>query len=295
MRPDLVQNKSIDCAARRLANRARAASKKPRRAAGGKAGATTGMTITPVQFLIVCPMVFLAGFVDAVAGGGGLISLPSYLIAGVPVHMAIATNKLSSGMGTSLATWCYAKSGYIPWKQALFSVGFALVGSNLGAHLAMLLSDEVFTIVMLIILPLTALYVLHGHTLEQQRTPYSQKKTILLSMGIALVVGVYDGFYGPGTGTFLLLLLTAVVHMNLREANGVTKAINLTTNISALAVFFYNGKVLLPLGLAAGGFNILGNYLGTRFFTRGGAKAVKPVIIVVLAVFFIKIIAEMFF
>ena len=88
-------------------------------------------------------MVFLAGFVDAVAGGGGLISLPSYLIAGVPVHMAIATNKLSSGMGTSLATWCYAKSGYIPWKQALFSVGFALVGSNLGAHLAMLLSDAV--------------------------------------------------------------------------------------------------------------------------------------------------------
>ena len=108
----------------------------------------------------------------------------------------------------------------------------------------------------------------------------------------ALVIGGYDGFYGPGTGTFLLLALTGLAHMELTRANGVTKAINLTTNLSALAVFLLGGKVLLPLGLVAGCFGILGNYLGTRFFIQGGVKFVKPVILVVLTIFFVKVILQ---
>ena len=112
-------------------------------------------------------------------------------------------------------------------------------------------------------------------------------------MVIALAVGVYDGFYGPGTGTFLLLLLTALGHMPLQMANGTTKAINLTSNITALVVFLLNGKVLLPLGIVAGLFNIAGNYLGARLFEKGGAKAVKPVMIVVLVIFFIRVITDL--
>lgn len=146
------------------------------------------MEISIIQYLIVCPLVFLAGFVDAVAGGGGLISLPAYLIAGFPVHFAIGTNKVSSAMGTTLTTVRYTKSGFIPWKQAIFCVLFALAGSACGANLALLIDDGVFKIIMLVILPLTALYVMKGKALSGKREPYSKLKTMLLSCVIAFVL-----------------------------------------------------------------------------------------------------------
>ena len=251
------------------------------------------MTPTLYSYLLICPLTFVAGVVDAVAGGGGLISLPAFLIAGLPVHNAIATNKMSSSMGTTIATLRYGLSGFIPWKIAPFCAVCAMLGSNWGANLALLLSDRVFKIVMLVILPLTAWYVLRGQVLSDSKAPYSQTKTTLIAMVIALAVGVYDGFYGPGTGTFLLLGLTALGHMPLQQANGTTKVINLTSNITALAVFLLNGKVLLPLGIAAGLFNIAGNYLGARMFEKGGAKAVKPVMLTVLVIFFIRVLSDL--
>lgn len=250
------------------------------------------MEISIIQYLIVCPLVFLAGFVDAVAGGGGLISLPAYLIAGFPVHFAIGTNKVSSAMGTTLTTVRYTKSGFIPWKQAIFCVLFALAGSACGANLALLIDDGVFKIIMLVILPLTALYVMKGKALSGEREPYSRLKTTLLSCVIAFIIGAYDGFYGPGTGTFLILLLTAAAHMPVTEANGVSKAINLATNISALVVFLINGKIIFAVGLVAGLFSIAGNWLGSSFFKKGGSKAVKPIMICVLVIFFVKVLGE---
>ena len=247
-----------------------------------------------VPYLIVCPLVFIAGFVDAVAGGGGLISLPAYLISGIPVHMAIGTNKLSSGMGTALATFRYAKSGYIRWKLAAFCAVCALAGSSCGAELALLIDDGAFKIIMLVILPLVALYVLRGKALvnDGEKTPLSPVKTTVIAMVVALVIGAYDGFYGPGTGTFLILLLTGVAHLCLSEANGIAKVTNLATNVAALTVYLFNGKVIFPLGLAAGCFSIAGNYIGTRFFAKGGAKSVKPIILIVLTIFFVKVLTE---
>ncbi|MBQ0001269.1 MAG: TSUP family transporter [Clostridiales bacterium] len=245
-----------------------------------------------MTYLIVCPMVFLAGFIDAIAGGGGLISLPAFMFAGLPVHNAIATNKMSSTMGTSLATFKLAKGGFIPWKQVLFSIIGAVIGSSFGARCALLVDDYYFKITMLVVLPLVAAYVLFGKGMQKEYEPYPLKKTMLLSTVIALVVGVYDGFYGPGTGTFLLLLLTTVAHVSLKHANGHTKAINLTTNISALSVYLVSGKVLLPLGIIAGCFNIAGNYLGITLFTTKGTKIVRPFMLVVLTIFFIKVLTE---
>jgi uncharacterized membrane protein YfcA len=245
-------------------------------------------------YCIVCPLLFLAGFVDAVAGGGGLISLPAYLIAGLPIHTAIGTNKFSMGMGTAVATYRFAKSGYIHWKLAFFCAVCALVGSAVGAELALMIDDSVFKIVMLVILPATGLYVLFGKGLNRtgETDSLSPRKTLLLGMVIALVIGMYDGFYGPGTGTFLLLLLTGVAHMKLSDANGLTKVINLTTNVTAVVVYLSNGKVCFPLALIAGCFSIAGNYIGTRFFASRGIKAVKPIILLVLAIFFVKVFCE---
>lgn len=247
-----------------------------------------------LQYAIICPLVMLAGFVDAIAGGGGLISLPAYLISGLPVHNAIATNKMSSTMGTVLATFKFARSGFIPWKLALSCVVCAFAGSSLGANLALLMDAHIFMMFMLVVLPATGLYLTRGNVLVTEKEPFSQKKTTLLSMVMALFIGVYDGFYGPGTGTFLLLLLTGVAHLPLKGANGVTKVINSTTNITALCIFLLNGKVLFPLGIIAGLFGMAGNYLGALYFEKGGARNVKPVILFVLTIFFIKVVYELY-
>lgn len=247
-----------------------------------------------IEFAIICPLVFLAGFVDAIAGGGGLISLPAYLFAGLPVHNAIATNKLSSSMGTVISTIKYATNGFIKYNRAIPCVFFALIGSFLGANLALRIDDKIFMIIMLVILPFTAFYVLKSKNLEREKPNFSNFKTLVLCLIPAFFIGMYDGFYGPGTGTFLLLLLTSIARVKLEEGAGTTKVINLSSNIASLIVFIINGKVIFYLGLVAGFFSIVGNYIGAKFFTQKGAKILRPIIILVLVIFFVKILLEIF-
>ena len=254
------------------------------------------MTLTPMHFLIVCPLVALAGFVDSIAGGGGLISLPAYLLTGLPVHACIATNKLSSPMGTLVSTIRYAREGYIDWRLGAFCAAGALAGAAIGANIALLISDTVFRWLMLVILPLTAAYVLRGRALSQDApaTPALPFwRSALSGTLISLLVGMYDGLYGPGAGTFLLLLLSRFGHMDLRRANGVTKVANLSSNVASLAVYLMNGQVLLPLGLCAGLFSIAGNALGSRCFTKRGADIARPVILLVLTLFFARTALEL--
>lgn len=243
-------------------------------------------------YLIVCPLVFIAGYVDAIAGGGGLISLPAFFITGLPVHNCLATNKMSSSMGTFIATCKYARAGFIPWRSALCCVPCAFIGSSIGATIALHVSDGPFKIILLIVLPLTAAYILNKKEIQPSGEEYSAGVTIFISMLTALGVGIYDGFYGPGTGTFLILILTGAARIPIFKANGLTKAINLSTNVAALVVFLLNAQVLFPLGPIAGCFNIAGNYLGASNFEHNGSKAVKPIIILVLGIFFVKVLYE---
>lgn len=251
------------------------------------------MNVSFSTYLIVCPFVFLAGFVDAIAGGGGIISLPVYIIAGLPVHNALGTNKLSSSFGSATATYRYWKSGYIRWRQTIFCIVCAFAGSSLGAKCALMIDERFFKIVMLVVIPITAAFLFFRKGVLTEKESYSPVKTIVLSSLIAFFLGFYDGIYGPGTGTFLLILLTGTARIALKEANGTAKAINFSSNISALTVYILNSAVLFPLGLAAGAFNLAGSYLGTKCFDKGGVKIVKPVMFFVLAVFFIKIILEL--
>lgn len=235
---------------------------------------------------------FLGGFVDSIAGGGGLISLPAYLITGIPVHFAIGTNKLSSAMGTCISTFQFARSGYMRLKLSILAIVSALLGSFMGAKLALHLSDRYFSIILLVVLPLTAMYLVfkkNALTATHTNGNLTLKQHILM-MVIAILLGVYDGFYGPGTGTFLLLCLTGIAKLPINLAAGTTKVINLTTNLTGLTVFLFNGKTVLALGITAGIFGILGNYFGARYFSRSGARIAKPIILVVLGIFFIKLI-----
>lgn len=247
-----------------------------------------------MEYLIVWPLCFIAGYVDAIAGGGGLISLPAYIFAGLPVHNAIGTNKLSSSMGTLLATIRYAINGYMVRTFVALAVPCALFGSWAGSNIALATDDTAFKFIMLVILPFVAFFVLKTKDLDAfSKTAIPHSRALALTGVIACAVGVYDGFYGPGTGTFLMLLLTALAHQDVRTAAGTTKAINLSTNLAALVVFLVNGVVLLPLGLSAGAFNIVGNYLGTRSFAKKGSSIARPIILVVIALFTVKLIADL--
>lgn len=247
-------------------------------------------------YFIVCPLVFLAGFVDAIAGGGGLISLPAYIIAGVPAHMALGTNKLASSMGTTVSTARYLKNGYLKGKImiqiAVLACAASLVGSTAGAHLSLLVKEEVIEGMMIVVLPIVAFYVLRNKNMGDVTTkePLSDRSMLIIALVAALVIGAYDGFYGPGTGTFLILVLTGLARMDVRKASALTKVINLSSNVAALATFLLNGTVNYPLGLVAGLFCVAGHYIGSGLVVHNGQRIVRPVILLVLAILLIKIL-----
>lgn len=250
------------------------------------------MQLTPGMFLIICPLLFLAGLVDSIGGGGGLISLPAYLLAGLPAHNAIATNKLSSTCGTSLTTIRFLKSGLINLRLAIPSVVAAFMGSSLGARLSMQMEEQVMKTVLFIVLPVSALIVMNRHLFRDSggENTAVNRKTMAVCVLSALVIGGYDGFYGPGTGTFLIIAFTAFAKMNVRSANAQAKVINLTSNITSLAVFLLGGQVVILLGLAGSACNMLGNYIGSGLALTKGAKIVRPVILAVLLLLFLKIL-----
>ncbi|MDO4338169.1 MAG: TSUP family transporter [Eubacteriales bacterium] len=252
------------------------------------------MELTIQMFLIVCPLVFLASFVDAIAGGGGLIALPAYLLAGVPMHNAIATNKLSSATGTVISTVRLCRNKFVDWGLALPCVSMALLGSYIGANLALLASDKLLKWMLLPVLPIVAFYVLKKKNLDENSEVELPRARQWIICGISsLVVGCYDGFYGPGTGTFLLLCYTGLAKMNVRNASGNMKLANLSSNGAALAVFLFSGKILVPLGLAASVFSIAGHYVGSGLVMKNGSRIVRPVILVVITLLFIKIIFDL--
>lgn len=250
------------------------------------------MTVTPSTFLIVCPLLFLAGLVDSIGGGGGLISLPAYLFAGLPVHMAIATNKLSSACGTSLATARFIRKGLVNFRLALPSVVAAVAGSALGAKLSLSVSETVMKYILLGVLPVAAFFVLNRKWFRDdgKHAAVADRRTWIICVISAFVIGMYDGFYGPGTGTFLIIAFTAFARMTVGSANAQAKVINLTSNITSLTVFLLNGQVLFPLGLAAAACNMAGNWVGSGLAITKGAKIVRPVILLVLALLLAKII-----
>ena len=240
--------------------------------------------------LVVCPLVFLGGLVDAIAGGGGLIALPAYLIAGLPPHLAIGTNKLSSTLGMAVSTWKLAQSGFVDWKIAPAPVLAAFVGSIGGASLALALPADIFKIILLVLLPVVAGIVLRGKNTDTADRPMKRSRRMLILGACALACGAYDGFYGPGAGTFLLISFTVFAGLDVRNAAGQMKAANLACGSAALATFAAAGQVSWTLGLVAGLFGIAGHYIGASLVVKNGAKIVRPIIISVLCLLFVKTI-----
>lgn len=233
--------------------------------------------------------------VDSIAGGGGLISLPVYLIAGLPAHAAVATNKLSSCCGTAVSTARFIKNGLINLKVALPSVAAAILGSFMGARLSMIINERILEYMILAIIPVASFFVLNNKLFNRQATDSVSvtRRTIIVAVFAALIIGMYDGMYGPGTGTFLIIAFTVFARLSVESSNAQAKIINLTSNITALVVFLLHHQVIVPLGLAAAVCNITGNYIGSGLVMKDGAKIVRPMIIFVLILLLIKVLTNL--
>ena len=246
--------------------------------------------LTPKMVIIVVIGVFLGSFMDAIAGGGGIITVPTYLLAGLPTHFALGTNKLSAGIGTVASTGRFIKNGYVDWKLGIPSIILALIGSHFGTKLQLMLDEKYLQYLLLIVLPLVAFIVLRQRELPEKAgviAPVPQMTIVCLS---ALVVGAYDGFYGPGTGTFLLLIFCNLAKMDVRTAGGNVKLVNLSSNIGALFTSLMSGKVFILLGLIGAVASLAGHYIGSGLAIKNGSKIVKPTVIIVLLLLAAKVV-----
>lgn len=246
-------------------------------------------------YLFVCPLIFLGGFVDSVAGGGGLITLPAYLMAGLPVHLAAGTNKVVNGSGSTIASIRYFRSGKIQLRPALLAAAGALVGASFGARIAMHLSDRALQGLMLVALPVVAVFLVVKKDFGQDPAAkdYSRRYVVLVSLAIGLAVGCYDGIVGPGTGTLLIMAFTAFLHMDMVTASGCAKVGNVASNVASAVAFILGGQVLWSLVVPAAACSILGNYCGARYAIRGGGQRIRMMIFVVLGMMFAKMLLDL--
>ncbi|MEY2429064.1 MAG: uncharacterized protein QOJ40_1949 [Verrucomicrobiota bacterium] len=231
----------------------------------------------------------VAGFVDSIAGGGGLITLPVLLSLGMTPQQALGTNKLQATCGSGSAAWHYATAKTVPLKDCirgfLLSMGGAVLGTLAVQHVDPSFLKRAIPILLLAV----AIYTLRKPRLgETDLHPRMQRVWFDVTFG--LTIGFYDGFFGPGTGTFWTMAFMLGLGFNLTKATGYTKVMNFGSNLSSLAFFLASGSVLFAAGLTMGFGQLIGAQIGARMVTRRGTKLIRPIFISVVLVLTLKLL-----
>lgn len=233
---------------------------------------------------------FVAGAIDAVAGGGGLITIPALLAAGVPPVAAIATNKLQSTFGTGGAVYAYARRGHIDLRRFAWPAVASFIGSAIGAFILTRVDTGFLDALLPMLLVLMVGYFLFSPRIGDEDR-HARLGPVALVV-VALLIGGYDGFFGPGTGSFFTTALVAMFGLGLIRAVAHTKLLNFASNLAALAVLVIGGHVLWALGLAMALANFAGAQLGAHFALRFGAGLARPLLIVTSLALTAKLLAD---
>ncbi|RYY25718.1 MAG: hypothetical protein EOP62_12730 [Sphingomonadales bacterium] len=249
---------------------------------------TLELSVEALTFLIA--IAFLAGAIDAVAGGGGLLTIPALMAAGVPPVAALATNKLQATVGTASAFWTFLRAGKVDVRQFALPAAGAFAGSIAGATAVQFIEPGFLAAFVPVLLIAMGFYFLLAPPMSEvdRRAAINRRRLTAVVAGI----GFYDGFFGPGTGSFLTTALVALGGLGLVRAIANTKMLNLATNIAALAAMIAGGKVLWALGMGMAAANVLGNQVGARLALRFGGKGVRPLLVVMSFALTIKLLAD---
>ncbi|GGR31075.1 sulfite exporter TauE/SafE family protein [Streptomyces roseolus] len=244
--------------------------------------------ITLTTLVLLCLAALVAGWIDAVVGGGGLLLLPALLIAfpNAANGYVLGTNKAVAIVGTTGAAVTYARKTKVPVGTAVRVGLAALAGSSFGALFVTMVSKEVLRPLIIVVLVAVAAFVIlkpsFGVRAEEDRAPLTRARIVTAIVLVGGGIGFYDGLFGPGTGTFLVLALTAVLHLDLVTASATAKIVNVCTNGGALAMFAYQGTVYWQLAALMAAFNLTGGMVGARMALSKGSGFVRGVLLVVV-------------
>ena len=250
-----------------------------------------------MEWLLLLSGAFLAGLIDAVVGGGGLVQLPLLLAVfpGVSIPMLFGTNKLSSIAGTASAVWQYSRKVRIPYRLALPASGAALFGAASGAAVVSFIPAAALKPMVLGLLLIVGAYTWFkpefGRSMVE-RTDLRKPRMLAAMLGFGL--GFYDGFFGPGTGSFLIFGFVRIFGMDMLHASASAKLVNFATNLAALAFFLSHDGVLWQLGLAMACANVLGAQLGSRLALRHGNGFIRWLLLTVVSMLIIKLCWDLF-
>ena len=245
--------------------------------------------------LLLCGFAFIAGLIDSIAGGGGLIQLPALFVffPSVPVAQLLGTNKLAAISGTSVASLQYMRRVSIRWKATLPAIIFAFVFSFLGARTVSLIRPGTLRPVVPLILAAILVYTLLNKNLGSTHTPRLKGgKELFFGVAVGTAIGFYDGFFGPGTGSFLIFAFVGIFGFNFLSASASSKLVNFSTNLAALLYFTATGNVLYHLALPMAVSNILGSVLGTRLAVLKGSGFVRIFFILVVSAMIVKLAVD---
>lgn len=233
-----------------------------------------------LNLFIICVLGFLAAAVDAIAGGGGLISLPALLMVGVPPHLALGTNKFAASLASLNSSITFARSGKVHFTLVKWQIPFTFIGAALGVWAVLSVSSEFLNKAVLILILLVGIYTMaHKNLGLENKFQGLNANNMVIGCLFALSLGFYDGFFGPGTGSFLIFAFITVFGFDFVAASANSKVLNFTSNFASLLLFAWNGKILFSYGIPMALFMILGSFVGTKLAIQRGAKLVKPIFV----------------
>ena len=249
---------------------------------------------SPTTIALLALVALVAGVIDAIGGGGGLLTVPALLAAGLPPHLALGTNKGCSTFGTAAATATFARAGKLGRARTLSSFGGAALGAIFGAQMQLAFSPAALRPVVLVLLVIVAVVLVIP---RRSRVPAANDRTrttrgAWAPFVIALVLGAYDGFFGPGTGTFLIVAHASLLGAALSDATADAKAANLGSNVASLALFSIRGTVLWSIALPMALLGIVGNVIGARLAVKSGDRLVRWVVVAVSLALVAKLTAD---
>jgi uncharacterized protein len=246
---------------------------------------------SPIYFLLLFFTGLIAGLVDSIAGGGGLLTLPVLLGIGLPPHLALGTNKFQSSFGSFTATYYYRKHNVVKIREAVRGIIFTAIGTIIGSWSVQQINSNFLGYLIPWMLLAIAIYTFFSPKLgERDHQRRMSKDLFYMLFGTAF--GFYDGFFGPGVGSFWAITFVIMLGFSLTKATGYTKAMNFTSNIVSVAVFIIGGNVSYTIGGVMALGQIIGSAIGARLVIRNGAKLIRPIFITIVLLTTLKLLLQ---